>query len=73
MKRDLEHLMMHSTVAEEQLGRLVGAVAGEVETSGVEASGLHAEWVGDFDAAALPGAVTPELGGCRSWCRTAER
>ena len=48
--------MMHSTVAEEQLGRAVGAVAGEVEAAGVEAAGLDAERVRDADVAAPPGA-----------------
>jgi len=67
-QRDIEHL--HGAVAEEQLGRLrATASAREVEAGCVEAARHDAERVLDFDVAALPRAVPPELGGCRSWCQ----
>ena len=48
-------------------------LAGEVEAGGVVAAGLDAERVRDADVAAASGAVTRHAGGCRSWCRAAER
>jgi len=70
--RDLENL--HGAAAEEQLGRPVGAVAGEVEARGVVAAGLHAERIRDVDVAAAPRAATsPTSGGRCSRCRIAER
>jgi len=66
---DLQHL--HGAVAQEQLRRPEGEVAGEVEPGGVVAAGLDAERVCDADVAAAPGAVCSSCR--RSWCRAAER
>jgi len=57
--RDREHLP--GAVADEQLGQMVGVVAGQVEAVLAldVAAGLDAERVRDADVAAAPGAVAP--------------
>lgn len=66
---DVEHL--HGAVAQEELGRTVRVVAGEVETMEV-AAGLHAERVRDADAAAA-GRASLAMAGAGRWEQRHER